>query len=143
MISEHDSTSKIQVPSLTQSVEEQVDPENRSKFKCDVCQKGCQRKRDLKRHKQIHSGTRYPCRVCNQTFSGAGHRKRHIREIHKGTRIMPQPIEEADSSAENNTNHANISESRDGGMGLVHSFIVKIENDSEEEHSHEEEEEEV
>ena len=53
---------------------------------------------------------------------------------------MHQSIEEARSSVEYiaciNTD---VSDATDGGMGQVHSFIVKIEEDSEEEDGKEEE----
>ena len=47
---------------------------------------------------------------------------------------MHQPIEEAVSSVENNTSiNTDVAETTSVGMGQVHSFIIKIEDDSEEE----------
>ena len=136
----------------------------RIEFKCNDCQKVFYRKNDLKRHEQIDSGTQYPCTLCDKIFSQDRHLKTLIREIHEGkqnkfkceqcaktfsrkhylkrhrethsqTRSQAATLENI-SHIHTEEPHAPI---EDEGIHQIHSFMVKVEDDSEEEQDDEEE----
>ena len=99
-------------------------------FKCDECQKVFLWKGDMMKHKQIHLGTRYPCTFCDKTFSRAGYLKKHIRgqnETQMENENRVHAIEPEDIAEEQESGH-------------IHSFIVKIEDNSEDKDSDAEEE---
>ncbi|KAH8263524.1 hypothetical protein KR044_010220, partial [Drosophila immigrans] len=66
----------------------QLQPKSRStpklsrSFRCDVCDKGFQRERDLQRHRALHMDTLFACKLCGQGFNRREQLQRHELEAH-------------------------------------------------------------
>ncbi|KAH8377619.1 hypothetical protein KR093_006269 [Drosophila rubida] len=67
---------------------QQLHPKSRStpkltrSFRCDVCDKGFQRERDLQRHRALHMDTLFACKLCGQGFNRREQLQRHELEAH-------------------------------------------------------------
>ncbi|KAH8395634.1 hypothetical protein KR222_004100, partial [Zaprionus bogoriensis] len=51
-------------------------------FRCDVCDRGFQRERDLQRHRALHMDTLFACKLCGQGFNRREQLQRHELEAH-------------------------------------------------------------
>ncbi|XP_034100069.1 zinc finger protein 436 [Drosophila albomicans] len=71
-----------------QPLQPQLQPKSRStpkltrSFRCDVCDKGFQRERDLQRHRALHMDTLFACKLCGQGFNRREQLQRHELEAH-------------------------------------------------------------
>ncbi|XP_023177482.2 oocyte zinc finger protein XlCOF28 [Drosophila hydei] len=51
-------------------------------FRCDVCDRGFQRERDLQRHRALHMDSLFACKICGQNFNRREQLQRHELEVH-------------------------------------------------------------
>ncbi|XP_017060626.1 zinc finger protein 436 isoform X1 [Drosophila ficusphila] len=51
-------------------------------YRCDVCDRGFQRERDLQRHRALHMDSLFACKICNQGFNRREQLQRHEVEAH-------------------------------------------------------------
>lgn len=51
-------------------------------FRCDVCDRGFQRERDLQRHRALHMDRLFACKICGQGFNRREQLQRHELEVH-------------------------------------------------------------
>ncbi|XP_017860407.1 PREDICTED: oocyte zinc finger protein XlCOF28 [Drosophila arizonae] len=51
-------------------------------FRCDVCDRGFQRERDLQRHRALHLDSLFACKICGQNFNRREQLQRHELEVH-------------------------------------------------------------
>ncbi|XP_017121299.1 zinc finger protein 271 [Drosophila elegans] len=51
-------------------------------YRCDVCDRGFQRERDLQRHRALHMDSLLACKICNQGFNRREQLQRHELEAH-------------------------------------------------------------
>ena len=144
-----DSTRKILVVSTSEDTEELI---HNNQHLCDVCTKTFTKASLLLRHQSIHKGTRYPCTLFDNTFSRAFDVKKHIETVHKGTRYPCTLCDKTFSQSGNLKTHFRMKHRQDQeessvidnasdmhaeeqDRSQIHSFIVKIEEESEEEDS--------
>ncbi|XP_063959452.1 zinc finger protein 32-like [Lytechinus pictus] len=81
-------TKKLSPVTATRSIQGNpgIDPKEESTFLCSVCNEGCKRKDDLKRHMIFHKGKKlHECSFCNKTFVSKANLIRHERS-HTGER---------------------------------------------------------
>ena len=62
-------------------------------FCCDICQKTVKSKRSLKRHEQIHTGTKVPlkivnCKICEKPFKSKYNLARHNAVFHDDKKVQ-------------------------------------------------------
>lgn len=75
-------------------------------YRCDKCNKTCNRKSDFKKHCRIHSGERpFKCNNCDKSYATSGSLKLHEKCSHTGER--PYKCENCDKSFSNLTNYKN------------------------------------
>ena len=54
-------------------------------FKCDLCNKCFDEKRNLRRHKnKVHGEKKHKCETCGKAFSSTTELKRHVNSVHEG-----------------------------------------------------------
>lgn len=70
-----------QTQQQTQTKLKQSSKHNRN-FRCDVCDRGFQRERDLQRHRALHMDTLFACKLCGQGFNRREQLQRHELEAH-------------------------------------------------------------
>ena len=86
-------------------------------------------------HQETHLGTRFHCELCDQSYSHSTSLRRHIRRKHKRD-------QDGGTDVDNTSNmHAGVPDAttEEEGMNQIHSFMVKMEDESEEEEEDEEE----
>ena len=107
----------------------------RKEYKCEQCHKVFAKKDNLKTHQETHSETRFHCDICLQSYSHSKNLKRHVQMKHKQHQEEIPVIKDTSSMQVDEQDHTTRGEEMDG----VHSFLVKIEDDSEGEREDEEE----
>ena len=55
-------------------------PNDKKKYRCDICGKGFIRKIDLQDHQNVHTGAKpHKCKYCSACFASQGTRRMHER----------------------------------------------------------------
>ena len=56
-------------------------------FNCETCQKAYKTRSDKNRHMKIHEATKFPCTICNKSFSRKDNLAAHISMVHDKDQI--------------------------------------------------------
>ena len=56
-------------------------------FNCETCGKTFKKRSDKNRHMQIHKGIKFPCKMCNKSFSRKDNLVAHISAVHDEDKI--------------------------------------------------------
>lgn len=68
--------------------------DQKSFFKCEICNKSYSNKAYLKVHERIHSGEKpFQCTICNRCFNQSGSLNRHMKFCHPATNTPPSQVE--------------------------------------------------
>ena len=108
----------------------------RTEFECNECKKVFYKKCYLKRHKQVNSEKQFHRVSCHQSYSNSGSLREHIQRKHKQ--------DQEGGTIENTSDvHTEVPDAstEDEGMNQIHSFMIKVEDESEEEGEGEDKEE--
>ena len=101
----------------------------RTEFECNECKKVFYKKRSLKIHQEIHSGTRFHCEFCDRTYSHSTNLRAHIWRKHRQDQEVRTGV---DNTLDMHTGMPDASTEYEG-MNRIHSFTMKIEDESDEE----------
>ena len=72
---------------------------------CDYCGKGYKTRKQLKRHKKLHEGSKFQCEKCPNVFSDKRHLFRHNQSLHEGVTYQCKKCDKEFSQKQNMIRH--------------------------------------